>query len=506
MSSGIEEKREMIFLAIIIFASAVLRFYRIGGQSYWIDELLSLGASTAPEGISFWEKILHDVHGPLHSVIIHFLQRFSTTEYLLRSPSAIAGILSVFFIYRWLKMIGRGDVAIYAALILALSPYNLYYSQELRFYSLLTLFVILSMMAFQRYLRDPTISTGLVLGIALTCASLSHFSALFLPVGFTAYLLVSRKLGGRYIRAGLVAAAVLLLAISPWVYREIENLRGIEVVHISKLPVEDRLRGDLTLNPWSYPYTFYAFSVGYSFGPDLRVLHGVDSAIELLAVYWPHLLIVMIVFGYLMLHGVIEAARRGNLAQFLSIGITGLAMITVIALLNIKVFNVRYLTVLFPIFVALIACGLPRGRMSRYAALVIVCVLFMASNVNYYADPTYARDDIRSAVDMIEQEEGASDLILGINSVSVIEHYYDGTNRVQWISPIELGREETYSKVDRYLAREGRVWYLRLRHWDSDPSDMLLEALQGRGMLLGEWEYPGIRLLLFDGASGEDNS
>ena len=505
MGSKAEVKRETLVLAIILAVATLLRFYRIGGQSYWIDELLSLGASSTPEGVSFWKKILYDVHGPFHTVIIHFLRQISTAEYLLRTPSAVAGVLSVYFIYRWLVILGRKDVALYGALFLALSPYNLYYSQELRFYSLLTLFVILSMIAFERYLRDPTLKNGLVLGVSLTFASFSHFSALFLPAGFLVYLIVSKRLDRRYITAGLVAAAVLLFAVSPWIYREIKILGGIDVVSISTLPVEERLRGTLTLNPWSYPYTFYAFSVGYSFGPDLRLLHGVDSAVDLLGAFWRELLIVAGIFGFLLINGIRHSAKRMRLALFLSIALTAAALITIIALLNIKVFNVRYLTVIFPVYLALIVYGLPHGRVSRQIAILAVCAILAVACWNYDMDPTYARDDIRSAVERIEFEEENGDLILAINSISVIEHYYRGVNRTKEIVPVELELEEIDAMADRYLGQMGRVWYLRCRHWDTDPSDRVLRALEREGTRVEEQDYPGVRLFLFDGAVRSDD-
>jgi uncharacterized membrane protein len=498
MGPKTEEGRERIYLALILVAAASLRFYRIGAQSYWIDELLSLGASSTPEGVSFWRKILYDVHGPLHTIIIHFLRRISTAEYLLRMPSAVAGVLSVFFMFKWLVAIGRRDVALYGALLLALNPFNLYYSQELRFYSLLTLFVIVSLIAFERYLRDPSPTAGLALGLALICASFSHFSALFLPAGFFMYLIASRRLDRRHLSSGLIAAGILLLAVSPWIYREIQVIRGINVVNISTLPVEERLRGDLTLNPWSFPYTVYAFSVGFSFGPDLRMLHGVRSAMDLFGAYWRELLIACLIFGFLAIRGVVDAARRGRLTFFLSISATSAILMTVIALLNIKVFNVRYLTVLLPVYLALIACGLPRRRLYRIVAIWAACAVMAVAGWNYFNDPAYARDDIRSAVSVIESGETDGDMILAINSGSVVDHYYGGSNSVKEIIPALMGDAEADARVRRYVQQGKRVWYLRCRHWDSDPNDAVLRALESMNVRRGEWEYPGVLLVLFE--------
>jgi len=498
MSGNSSEKREWLFLAAIVAIAAALRFWRIGDQSYWTDEILSIGASSTPVGVSFWKKILYNVHGPLHALIIHVLRNVSLSEGLLRAPSAAAGTVSVILLYRWLGMLGRRDIALYGALLFAISPFSLYYSQELRYYSLMTMFVIVALMAYERYLEEPSCRRGAALGLALTAAALSHFSALFLAAGLFIHLLVTGRLRGRYLASGLLSALILVLLISPWIYREIMFLRGIHVVQISELSVDERLRGELTLNIWSYPYALYAFSAGYSFGPSLRELHEVYSAMELLGVYWREMALVGLLFGGLAVAGLWKAGRSGRLSLFLSVMLAAVILTTIAAAFNIKVFNVRYMMASFPVYLAVIVYGLPAARLPRFLLAAAACAVMIGASWNYHTNPAYARDDIRSAVSVIREGELDGDMLLSINSHGVIEHYYDGRNLVLELNPEWLGAEATEDRVERCLSEHGRIWYVRCRHWDTDPEDLLLASLRSRGSMAGRWRFPGVELFLFE--------
>ncbi len=492
-----DERREWVVLASILAVAAAARFYRIGAQSFWIDELLSLDASVATEGVSFWEKLLYNVHGPLHAVVIHALRGISLSEGILRAPSAVAGTLSVLLLYRWLVMLGRRDVALHGALFFALSPFNLYYSQELRFYALMVMFALITLIAYERFLENPSYRRGALLGLAAAAATLSHFSALFLAAGLFVHLLVTGRLRGRHLASGCLAALILLVLVSPWLYREIVYLRGIRVVQISELPADERLRGDLTLNVWSYPYALYAFSVGYSFGPSLRELHEVNSGVQLLGAHWLEMVVVGMLFGWLTVAGLWRARKRGELSLFLSVLLSTLALTTVAAAFNIKVFNIRYMMASFPLYTALIAYGLPSGGFPRFLLVSAACAVMIVSSWNYHSNPAYAREDIRGAVSVIGDEESGVDLLLCINSRAVIEHYYRGGNRLLELNPRRLGEEETEIRVERALSERNRIWYIRCRHWDTDPVDLLLASLEGRASMMGRWRFPGVELYLF---------
>ena len=489
------ERRTLLF---ILAAGALLRFFRLGNQSLWVDETMSFKAFTSVAGVPYWKKFLYDVHGPLYSLIMHFWSAVSRSDAWLRAPSAIAGACAVYVLYRWLIELRVKNVATAAALFMALSPFHLYYSQELRFYSMLSLFVCLTLIAFERFRAAPSFRTGAMLGLSFALTSLTHFSGLFLGAALFTYLLITGRLRGAPLRFGAVAAVIVLVVISPWVFREISFLRGIRVVDITTLPVEERLRGELTLSYWSYPYTLYAFATGYSFGPSLAELHLVTSPFGLFSKYAAEFVTAGLLFGGLFISGIIRSSRYGQRSLFLTVIIVVLGSVTIITAFNVKVFNVRYLMCVFPFFIALIAFGLPAARAARFILIGAVCAVMLVSDLSYFFNPRCARENVRDAVKIIAKHESRGDLMLVPNVAQTFEHYYRGENAVQIIYPVELGKQRIDELIHSYFEVHPRIWYLRSRYWDKDPGDILLKSLPEQGRLAGSWELQGVLLNLYE--------
>jgi len=496
MESSADERSERLAIGAVVAVSALIRFFGLARQSLWVDELLSVRAFDAPSGVSFGELLLHNVHGPLYSLFMHFWSMIAGTDAWLRIPSALAGTAAVYLMYRWLVALGRRDLAIPAALFMALSPFHLYYSQEVRFYSFLALLVVITLTQFERFRAAPSLKTGAILGFGLGLACLAHLSGLFLGAALALYLLFSRSRGGDHLRFGAVAALIALLMISPWVYREIVLLRTIRVVDISSMPVEERLRGELTMSSWSYPYALYAFSAGYSLGPSLRELHATTPVGSLFSANAPAFIITGLVFGALLISGIVRSSGGGHLGLFLSVIIVTGCSVGLATALNVKVFNVRYLMCAFPFFMALLAYGLPAGRAPRIAAAAAVCGIMLVSDWNYHFNDRYARDDVRSAVETVSRNEEPGDIVLVPTVGFVFERYYRGSGEAVIFPPApeSAGMEGT---IRRYFNDHPRVWYLASRSWDYDPRGLMPEILSRQGRLVRSWEYPGTSLKLY---------
>ena len=79
---------------------AVLRFYVLGFQSLWSDELASWDISNGETISQVIGGVRSDVHPPLYFLILRFAQWiFGDSEWALRLPSAFAGWLCIPAIY-----------------------------------------------------------------------------------------------------------------------------------------------------------------------------------------------------------------------------------------------------------------------------------------------------------------------------------------------------------------------------------------------------------------------
>ena len=135
-----------IAVLILTVVGLLLRLTRLGNQSLWIDECLSIGWIHSIDD-NGWRSLLHNIHGPLHAVILWIPSRVSMGEWWLRLPSVLAGTAAI----PALAFLGRAlwgtRIGLTAAGLLTVSPFALYYAQECRNYSLTILFASLTLLA-----------------------------------------------------------------------------------------------------------------------------------------------------------------------------------------------------------------------------------------------------------------------------------------------------------------------------------------------------------------------
>jgi len=495
--------RELSAMTAIAVLAAVLRFFRLGHQSFWLDEILTIGSYSSPEGdIPYGVKLLWDVHGPLYSLAMHFWSIVSSSEVWLRAPGAAAGVITVILMYFWLRRGSGEGTALAGALLMAVNPFNVYYSQELRFYSFLTMFIVLSLLVFSRFDEKPSFRSGLLLGLVLGLACLSHFMALFLCAGLALYMAVTGRLRGDHLRYGALAALVTLVIVAPWIYRELFFISRIRAVEEASRPVVYRMEGSGPPALMAYPYGLFAFAMGFSYGPDLRELHEVTSVASLLGRYYLQTGIAALLFGGAALAGIGRLFRERRAALYILVLAVTIGSVAVAAILKIKVLNARYLMCAFPVFIALIAHGIPRTRRAGIAAISVLSALMLFSVINYHLDPRYARDDIRGAVAIISEADMPGDVILAPGMVPAVRHYYRGARPVESVYAAHLDRNGIGEKILRMTEGRRRVWLLVCRPWDTDAEGHIVEQLETVMVRSAEYSLPGVMLVLYEARPG----
>lgn len=133
---------------LILTAALLLRLINLN-QSLWLDEAINTVYS---QKYNFWDFLtvysLGDFHPPLYFGILWiWTHLFGTSEIIVRIPSVIFGILTVWLTYLIGKKLFSEKAALVAAAILAFNPLHVYYSQEARMYSLAAFSVTFSFWA-----------------------------------------------------------------------------------------------------------------------------------------------------------------------------------------------------------------------------------------------------------------------------------------------------------------------------------------------------------------------
>jgi len=497
------KRGEATFLIGLSALGLSLRLFRIGYQSLWVDEMLTILVSTSKPDISIWGYLKYNIHGPLHSFVVWLFTLVGSGDGWLRIPSALAGAATIYFLYRWAAPWLGVPVARAAALLLALHPLHMYYSQEVRGYAFLLMFTTLASMYLHRLLADESRRNGVGYVLSMAAAPLCNFSAAFIYGVHTVLYFCRRGFTARRLWMWVVVSLAILVLISPWVYR-IYRIIDVKALVTPVMPGElettERLRGETTITPEALPYTFYVFSVGFSLGPPLRALHEVDGVATVVARWWPALVWVGLLFGGLFVRGIVSLSRRrGALFGILLYLLVPLIVTLLLNWQNAKAFNPRYVLTSLPAFLCVIGAGivsLPR-LFARVAGAAVLATLLL-SLANYYFDGDYAREDVRGAARFLAQSADAGACILAPGTTEVFEYYYDGPSPVYSIfAPIGTPRERFDEQLGRVLAACGEIWYVRSRPWSYDPHDRALAALDEERTRSEVVEFDGVTVYRF---------
>lgn len=203
-------------LVVIVLLAAVVRLHQLGADDLWTDETFSGFLALTPEWVSY---LRIDNTPPLYYLVLRlWCGVASCGELGLRLPSAVAGIAFVALIGVFFKQaFGRGP-ALIVALVAALSPVHVYYSQEARVYSILLATLLLFLFLQWRIVHGrATTSHYVLLFLAGVCALYLHYLS---AIAIGAYALVClvektsgyRDIPGRY----FVAVAAAFACFLPW--------------------------------------------------------------------------------------------------------------------------------------------------------------------------------------------------------------------------------------------------------------------------------------------------
>jgi uncharacterized membrane protein len=141
-------------LWIIVILATLLRLPLLNG-SFWMDEAAQALEVIRP--LNQQLDIIADFQPPLLHYILHFSQHFSHSEWYLRTIGAlIPGIITIVYSYKIaLKMFSK-NVAFVSGLLLATSSFHIFFSQELRPYSLPTALALVSMYYFIKIIHEQS--------------------------------------------------------------------------------------------------------------------------------------------------------------------------------------------------------------------------------------------------------------------------------------------------------------------------------------------------------------
>lgn len=439
-----------VALLAIVLIGAVLRVYNLSTQSIWIDEAWSISTGTMNVLLMVATVANGDFSPPLYDFLLHYwMVIFGTSESAIRLLSVLFGVLAIPMIYLVGRQLFDKEAGLIAALILALSSFNIFYSQELRMYSLMVLLALLSMYFFLRFLQRSTLASSAGYVLSTTLLVYTHYYGLFVVLAQNIYIVALLLLTARrtfQLRQWVILEAFVVALFAPWIGIFIYRGRGPGLQLISWVPLP-------TLSDFVTTFVVYAGTAA------LLIIFVLLSLIVLFrftrvtgSFDWKHPL--KSVKAYSWNVSII------NVASFLLLVVWLFALNVipfVVSQVTQPIYFTRYAIAGSVASYLLVAGGIRNinGKFVRLGVIAVIIILAAANLQAYYMSD--ARGQAREATNLINANAESGDVVLVFpNSMHLIFDYYNNRTdvAVKQISPFLASsdsenktREIIYSNV-----------------------------------------------------------
>jgi len=508
-----------VLLAVLLLSFG-LRVYRLGADSLWYDETVSVHLA----GKSLPALVAHtagDIHPPGYYVLLHLWTRLAgNSDLAVAYPSLFFGLLLVVLAYRVGVQVFGPRAGFLAAFLVAISPYNVWYSQEVRMYTLGAalgmglLGAVLPLLA-EPSTPGPQASKRLILYAlfgALGLWVLYYFAFLLVAINLMVGLWWlaarrSRGVGWGWLGRWALAQVALVLLYAPWI------------------PVAWRQATDPPVPPWR------GFTALGDLVMETWTALGMGQSVQMARV-WPALLLFAVLFVLGLLAKRLSPRLRGGLGgdQSLPWFLAGYVFVPVLliylASFVVPLYHVRYVLPYSTPFYIICGAGLAwlwqRWRPAAWLTMAAVVLCSGISLHTYYTEPHQSSDDHRAAARFLGERWRPGDAVLvnaGYAYTALVTYWdgqpiawrgrlvgdgaagwqeaarrgpvvfqtgaVDGDPSLGWGDPesdfYAMSRAETAEALERLSAEFDRLWVYRIYDTVTDPDGTIRLWLDEHG-------------------------
>ena len=410
-------RNDWLLLGSILLIGIILRFYGLGEQNYWYDELITLSVA---EGS--YSSIITGPRPPVYLALFKlWTTLFGTSEIATRFLSILFGTVSIVLVFAVGRLLFGYYVGTLSAFFMAVSRFQIYYAQEIRYYSLFEMMTLISFYLYLKLLKSASWIYSVAYVLSSVLLYYTHdFGILILAVQII-YLLIKFKKQRAALLRWVISLAAIIILISPRFLDAFgKKAVGGEGPNWIGMPS--------LLSPVSTSYNFLWLSLQVH-----STVYGLAAA-------------VLFVAGTIFY---VKATGRGGLKMSLResyenkkmgvIGNGGTALVILWYLLPISaallmsklskpIYLDRYLICTAPALYILAALFIYRLRNTVPTALFLICYLILITPglYGYYSEPV--RDDWREIGSFVRENDTSSSpvVIISYYSITGFDWYNEG--------------------------------------------------------------------------------
>lgn len=399
-------KKVLLPVSALLLLALGLRLWELDADSLWFDTAHSVAVAANDTLAQVVQGAASDYQAPLYFILLHYWLDISQSDWWVRLLSVLAGVGVVGFSYQVGRRLFSPATGVVAALITAISTFQIFYSRYPRAYILVALFILAGLYYLYLALEEGRGRHWALFTLFLGLAIYSHPYALFVVPAEAVFTLAYawRRRPGVLLPWAL-SHLVLGLALAPWLWVMQQQYAGIQAgadAWIEPVSAESLVR----LHEWVWFRTRLDYGeLGNQF---LRM--GRWALLVVLGLSW------------------LNREKLWEKGLLLLLGLVPVAAAYLVSALGPPLWDPRYLVfVSAPLYVLLGAAlaELPWGpwRPSpgegwpwlRAAALALFLAMSLLPLRSLYQAPEFLSADVRAAATWLREHYQEGDLIVHIN-------------------------------------------------------------------------------------------
>lgn len=374
-------------ILLIMLVGIALRLICINKpDGLWNDEYVSWMISATPFGHGFVNAVKSQCHMPFYYLYLKFFMTFlGQSDLALRLTSTFAGVISIVAMF----FVGKEKdekTGLFCAGFSAISSFLIYYSQEVRLYSVLFLFSALALLYLIRTVKQP------------------NKKNLILCTIFNFLILFTHTIGFVFVFFNLVFLSFNL-------YKQFKKLVitiwGIILgLCIFTAPLAVKIMTTQSFSQWwgHFSISKIGFLFTDYFSPLLTNLTNAPDNFF----YAKGLSIIMIIPAVIAIYCIVKALLKNKFNTLLFMSAMASVLVLIITAISGKlVFITKYSIEIYPILIYLLCCGLTsiENKILRNTLIVLYCVI----SLGYIFFAPYSAPKMRRAegqkipMDMLKQ-------------------------------------------------------------------------------------------------------
>ncbi len=461
-------KNHIPILLLLLLLGMVLRLYRLGFFSLWFDEALCAIQIASLRQI--WQGTAMGSLPPLYYILLHFWSYIGENEFILRLLSTIFSLLSIYVIYAVGKVIVNKNMGLICALLLSISPLHIYYSQEVKMYTLFPLLTILSILFLIKILRADSLSLWILFIITTVLSLYTHYFALFNIFAENIFIFFFQKDNRKLIKKWFVAQCTIILLFLPWIHILIsQHLEQTLTFTSEAMP-----KGDLK----AVFMTFKNFTVGYH----------ASKPVYLFAVP----------FFFLLFTCGIYSLKNSRRELYLLLCMTIIPIfITLLFSQKLNIYMDRFLISSSLTCYIIVACGIYYLRRQQLILITIISFLLISPLRNHYLNifPTskeahfgaHHKINYRDATNFIIDNFREADIIIHSCLASYVPFEYYSQGKIE-NNFVVLKQKDVKSKLKKFWISKGSGKMLT----NIDNIKQTIQVYRRIWLVLAQWHIDNI--------------